>query len=73
MTTALVETDRQSDTGSESDSPLSIQRFFWNTPSMLVFSIQEREKRKTHYWANSATFSPPCLFTKGLWFKDPLS
>lgn len=46
MTTALVETDKQSDAGSQSDSPLSIQRFFWNAPSMLVFSIQEREKRK---------------------------
>ena len=45
MTTALVETDRQSDTVSESDSPLSIQRFFWNTPACW-FSAFKKEKRE---------------------------
>lgn len=41
MATTLVETDRRRDTGSESVSPLFIQRFFWNAPNMLV---QGKEK-----------------------------
>ena len=72
MATTPVETHRRSDTSSESVSPLSIQRFFWNAPSMLAFSVQEREKRKNSFLGEFSHLLPTLFIPKGLWFKGPL-
>lgn len=48
MATMLVVTDRPSDTGWESVSPLSIQRCFWNVPNVLVFSVRSRERKENN-------------------------
>lgn len=45
--------------------PLFPFRGFSGTPPACWLSVFKKEKReKTHSWANSATFSPPCSFPK---------
>lgn len=62
MATVLVATDRLSDTGSESVSPLSIQRFFWNAPDVLVFSVCSRKEREDNSLSGSLCHLLPALF-----------